>query len=53
LILITLIGNFNEENSNDLYLQGRKTYLSQLSRPIIIYHMSTTLLMTAHLSKKN
>jgi len=24
-----------DENSNDLYLQERKTYLSQLPRPII------------------
>jgi len=41
------------ENSNGLYLHGRKTYLSQSPRSIITYHMSTTSLMTAHLSKKN
>ena len=26
--LIGMISNFMDENSNDLYLQGRKTYLS-------------------------
>jgi len=41
-----------DENSNDLYLQGRKIYLSQPPRPIITCHMSTTSLMTVHLSKK-
>jgi len=48
-----MISNFRDENSNGLYLQGRKTYLSQLPRPIITCHMGTTSLMTAHLSKKN
>jgi len=42
-----------DENSNDLYLQGRKTYLSQPPRPIITCHMVTTSLMTTHHSKKN
>jgi len=41
-----------DENSNGLYLQGRKTYLSQPPRSIITCHMGTTSLMTAHLTKK-
>jgi len=41
-----------DENSNDLYLQGRKIYLSQPYCPIITCHMGTTSLMTVHLSKK-
>jgi hypothetical protein len=48
-----LIGNFKDKNSNVLYLQGRKTYLSQLPCPIITCHMGTTSLMTGHLNKKN
>jgi len=42
-----------DENSNGLYLQGRKTYLSQPPRSIITCHMGTTSLMTVHLSKKS
>jgi len=42
-----------DENSNNLYLQGRKTYLSQSPRPIITCHMGTSSLMTTHLNKKN
>jgi len=41
-----------DKNSNDIYLQGRKTYLSHSHRPIITCHMGTTSLMTVHLSKK-
>jgi len=41
-----------DKNTNDLYLPGRKTYLSQPPRPIVTCHKGTTSLMTAHLSKK-
>ncbi|AES65836.1 hypothetical protein MTR_2g049680 [Medicago truncatula] len=45
---IGTISNFRDENSNDLYLQGRKTYLSLKKTKLITTSRKLCLFFVAH-----